>query len=191
MAGNVPSWQNLGPSLETHTSQHPTHTHPPLVSPPDHHHHHPPPHNTHHSPTPTPTTPTNPTQPQHYPTQHNTTHTHPPLASPPDHHHHYPPPHNTHHSPTPTPTTPTNPTQPQCSAPADADPAVLSASIPPHPAARKTGTSGAAVLFSKLWLQPRTRLHKNHGRGDGADRALARRHMAPAAGTVDFPGPDS
>ena len=30
---------------------------------------------------------------------------------------------------------------------AGADPAVLQASIPPHPAARKTGTSGAAVLF--------------------------------------------
>ena len=75
--------------------------------------------------------------------------------------------------------------------PADADPAVLSASVPPHPAARKTGTSGAAVLFSKLRLQPRTRLYKNHGRGDGTDRALARRHMAPAAGTVGFRGPDS
>ena len=75
--------------------------------------------------------------------------------------------------------------------PADADPSVLQASIPPHPAARKTGTSGAAVLFPELWLQPWERLHKNHGRGDGADRALTRRHMAPAAGTVDFPGPDS
>ena len=64
------------PSLETHTSQHPTHTHPPLASPPDHHHHHPPPHNTHHSPTPTPTRPTNPTKPQHYPTQTNPTQGH-------------------------------------------------------------------------------------------------------------------
>ena len=30
-----------------------------------------------------------------------------------------------------------------------------------------------------------------NGREDGADRALTRRHVAPAAGTVDFPGPDS
>ena len=75
--------------------------------------------------------------------------------------------------------------------PADADPAALQASIPPHPAVRKTGPSGAAVLFLEFWLQPWERLHKNHGRGDGADRALTRRHMAPAAGTVDFPGPDS
>ena len=108
MAGNVPSWQNLGPSLETHTSQHPTHTHSPLASPPDHHHHHTTPHNTHHSPTPTPTTPTNPTQP-------NTTHIHPPLASPPDYHHHYPLLTDTdaHHTNEPNPTTTLpNPNQP-------------------------------------------------------------------------------
>ena len=44
--------------------------------------------------------------------------------------------------------------------PADADPGVLQAGIPPHPAARKTGTSGAAVLFLEFWLQPWERLHK-------------------------------
>ena len=75
--------------------------------------------------------------------------------------------------------------------PADADLAVLQASISPHPAARKTGPTGAAVLILEFRLQPRERLYKNHGRGDGADRALTRRHMAPAAGTVDFRGPDS
>ena len=75
--------------------------------------------------------------------------------------------------------------------PADADLAVLQAGIPSHPTARQTGPTGTAVLFLKLRLQPRERLRKDHGRGDGADRALAQRHMAPAAGTVDFPGPDS
>ena len=35
------------------------------------------------------------------------------------------------------------------------------------------------------------RLFQGYGRGNGEDRALARRHMAPAAGTVNFPGPDS
>ena len=75
--------------------------------------------------------------------------------------------------------------------PADADVAVLQAGIPSYPTARQTGPTGAAVLFLNFRLQPRERLRKKNGRGDGADRALARRHMAPAAGTVDFPGPDS
>ena len=75
--------------------------------------------------------------------------------------------------------------------PVGADLAVLQAGIPSHSAARRTGPTGAAVLFLKFRLQPRERLRKDHGRGDGTDRALARRHMAPAAGSVDFPGPDS
>ena len=75
--------------------------------------------------------------------------------------------------------------------PTDADLAVLQAGIPSHPAARQTGPPGAAVLLLKFRLQPRERLRKDHGREHGADRALTRRHMAPAAGTVDFPGPDS
>ena len=72
--------------------------------------------------------------------------------------------------------------------PADADLAVLQAGIPSHPAARQTGSPGVAVLFLKFRLQPRWRLRKDYGRGDGTDRALARRYMAPVpqlpSGTV-------
>ena len=58
-----------------------------------------------------------------------------------------------------------------------------------HRIPRQGKLTGAAVLFLKFRLQPRERLRKDHGRGDGADHALARRHMAPAAGIVDFPAP--
>ena len=75
--------------------------------------------------------------------------------------------------------------------PADADLAVLQAGIPSRPAVRQTGPPGVAVLLPKFRLQPREWLRKDHGRGDGADRALARRDLAPAAGTINFPGPDN
>ena len=47
------------------------------------------------------------------------------------------------------------------------------------------------MFFPQLWIKSWKRLLHDHGREDGDSRALARRHMAPAAGTAHFPGPDS
>ena len=66
--------------------------------------------------------------------------------------------------------------------PADAGFAVLQAGVP---------SPGVPVLFPGFCIQPRERLFKGHGRGDKEDRVLARHHMAPAAQTANFPGPDS
>ena len=75
--------------------------------------------------------------------------------------------------------------------PVDADFAVLQAGGPSRSAAEQTGPPNAPVFFPQYRIQPRERLLQNHGRGDREDRALARRHMAPTAGTVNFPGADS
>ena len=50
---------------------------------------------------------------------------------------------------------------------------------------------GAPVLFPEFWIKPQGRLFKGHGYRDRENRALARRHMAPAAENANFPGPDS
>ena len=47
------------------------------------------------------------------------------------------------------------------------------------------------MFFSEFWIQSWKRLRKSYGRGDGEDRPLAQRYMAPAAGTDYFPGPGS
>ena len=47
------------------------------------------------------------------------------------------------------------------------------------------------MFFIEFWLQSWKRLLQNCGRRDGKGRALARRHIAAAAGTAYFPGPDS
>ena len=50
---------------------------------------------------------------------------------------------------------------------------------------------GAPGLFPEFFIQPQGRLFKGHGHRDRDDRALARRHIAPAAKNANFPGPDS
>ena len=44
------------------------------------------------------------------------------------------------------------------------------------------------MFVPDFWVQSWKRLLQDHGRGDGKGRALARRHMAPTAGTAYFPG---
>ena len=75
--------------------------------------------------------------------------------------------------------------------PADAGIAVLQAGVPSRPAAKQNGPPSAPVFFPEFWIQPRERLLQNYGHRDRKGRALARRYMAPAAGTDNFPGPDS
>ena len=75
--------------------------------------------------------------------------------------------------------------------PVDAGLAILHAGVPSHSTAEQNGLSGVPVFLPELWIQPWKRLLQDYGRGDGKDRALAQRYMAPAAGTAYLPGPDS
>ena len=72
--------------------------------------------------------------------------------------------------------------------PVDASFVVLQAGVPLRFTAEKNGPPGAPVLFHELGILRGGECFKIM---DGDGRALARRHMAPAAGTAYFPGPDS